>query len=132
MATFKSERAAKAAVTRATKAYEAARSARCDLQHDRDRSVTPTEAEALRIDALEAVYRVLPEGSAERADAYGAFCDAMNEVRDRPLRALQAAEDAAWEAMRALRDAARAQGFYAPCRHLEHDATRELVLMNID
>ncbi len=129
---FKSERAAKAAVTKATKAYEAARAARCDLQHDRDRAIMPTADEALRLDAMEATYRVMPQGSDERADAFNVFCDAMNEIRDRPLKAAQTAEDAAWATMRALYDGAKAQGFYTRCYPLETSGTRELIALNMD
>ena len=130
--TFRSERAAKAAVTKATKAYDAARDARITMQHDRDRAIMPTAEEALRLDALEAAYRVLPKGSDERADAFNVFCDAMNEIRDRPLKAAQAAEDAAWATMRALYDGAKAQGFYTRCYPLETNGTRELIALNMD
>lgn len=128
--TFKSERAARAAVTRLTRAYEAARDARLDAERDRLRE-EPTTAERARLDALEAQFTADPSERRE-GGAFSAWCALWDEVNDRPVAAARAAEDTAWEAMRAAREGARAQGYSTPCYPLDHNPTRELIALNID
>jgi hypothetical protein len=129
--TFKSERAAKMAVTKAAKAYEAARNHRLSVQHERG-TWDPTAEEIETLDLLEAAYKALPQDERYDSEAFKSHCNLQSVIMGRPLKIAQAAEDAAFDAMKALYDAAKAQRFYTPCRHLEYSATRELITMNMD
>ena len=129
--TFKSERAAKMAVTKAAKVYEIARDHRLSVQHERG-TWDPTAEEIETLDILEAAYKVLPDTDRYDSEAFKAHCNLQSVIMGRPLKIAQAAEDAAFDAMKALYDAAKAQRFYTPCRHCEYSATRELIAMNMD
>lgn len=129
--TFKSERAAKMAVTKAAKAYETARDNRLSVQHARG-TWDPTAEEIETLDILEAAYEALPQNERYDSEAFKAHCNLQSVIMGRPLKIAQAAEDAAFDVMKALHDAAKAQGFYTPCSHLEYSATRELIAMNMD
>jgi hypothetical protein len=128
---FKSERAAKMAVTKAAKAYETARNHRLSVQHERG-TWDPTAEETETLDALETAYKALPKEERYESEAFKSHCNLQSVIMGRPLAIAQAAEDAAFCAMKSLYDAAKAQGFYTPCRHLEYSATRELIAMNMD
>ena len=57
------------------------------------------------------------------------------EVRaeyDAAIAPFVAAEDSTWNHMKAVYDAAKAQDFYCHSHHLGYNATRELILQNID
>jgi hypothetical protein len=129
--TFKSERSAKMAVTKAAKVYETARDARLSAQHARG-TWDPTAEETEVLDNLEAAYKALPKGERYESEAFKSHCNLQSVIMNRPLNIAQAAEDVAFCAMKSLYDAAKAQGFYTPCRHLEYSATRELIAMNMD
>lgn len=128
---FKSERAAKMAVTKAAKVYETARDHRLSVQHERG-TWDPTAEEIETLDILEAAYKVLPDTDRYDSEAFKAHCNLQSVIMDRPLKIAQAAEDAAFDAMKALYDAAKTRGLYTPCRHLEYSATRELIANNMD
>jgi hypothetical protein len=128
---FKSERAAKMAVTKAAKAYETARNHRLSVQHERG-IWDPTAEEIETLDILEATYKTLPDTDRYESEAFKAHCNLQSVIMGRPLAIAQAAEDVAFDAMKILYDAAKVQGFYTPCRHLEYSATRELIAMNMD
>lgn len=131
--TFKSDRAAKMAVTKATNAYEAARDARIGAEWaQRDGgSVEPTADEAARLDVLRAAKDAArgTDGEGEAIDAFYALWDA---IRNAPVNAAKSVEDAAWDTMRATYDAAKAQGFWTRCYHLNYNPTRDLIAMNMD
>jgi hypothetical protein len=129
--TFKSERAAKMVVTKAAKAYEAARNARLSAQHARG-IWDPTAEEIETLEALEATYKALPKEDRYESEAFKSHCNLQSVIMGRPLAIAQAAEDVAFCAMKSLYDSAKTQGFYTPCRHLEYSATRELIAMNMD
>ncbi len=129
--TFKSDRAAKMAVTKATKAYETARDARLSAQHARG-SWDPTEEEIEVLNALEATYKALPKEERYESEAFKSHCHLQSVIMGRPLAIAQAAEDVAFCAMKSIYDAAKAQGFWTRCYHLEYSATRELIAMNMD
>ena len=129
--TFKSERAAKMAVTKAAKVYETARDARLSAQHSRG-AWDPTAEEIETLEALEVAYKALPKDERYESEAFKSHCNLQSVIMNRPLAIAQAAEDVAFCAMKSLYDAAKVQGFYTPCRHLEYSATRELIAMNMD
>lgn len=136
MSTFKSQRAAAIAVNRATRAYDAAHDARIAVRHwtneERDTAWAPTPEETAELLRLEAVYSAVDGPARYQLPEWAAHCDLMNAIGERPLKNAEAAEDAAWQAMKLAHDAARADGFYVSCRHLESNATRELIMQNID
>ena len=136
MSTFKSQRAAAIAVNRTARAYEAAHDARIAVRHwtneERDTAWAPTAEETSELLRLEAVYSAVDGPARYQTAEWGAHCDLMNTIGERPLKNAEAAEDAAWQAMKSVHEAALADGFYISCRHLESNATRELVMQNID
>ena len=64
--------------------------------------------------------------------AWNAHLDLWSEIRDRPEREARAVEDAAWDAMKAIYDAAKAQGIFIRSYELNYNPTRELIAANID
>lgn len=132
---FKSERAARIAFGKAERAWKAAQSARIAVQHaqrDAETSVPPTADETARLDALEAEYKAIPAPARYESAAWNAHLDLWSEIRDRPEREARAVEDARYDEMRAIYNAAKAQGFFIASYELNYNPTRDLILANVD
>ena len=132
---FKSERAARIAFGKAERAWKAAQSARIAVQHaqrDAETSVPPTADESARLEALETEYKAIPAPARYESAAWNAHLDLWSEIHDRPERDARAVEDAAWDAMKAIYDAAKAQGIFIRSYELNYNPTRELIAANID
>lgn len=134
--TFKSARAARMAYTKAEKAYNAARNAEIDIRHAdnaaRDAMFQPTADETARLAAMRAEYEAIEAPARYQSAAFTGHCDLMNEISDRPLRAAGAKTKAAWEAMKAIYEAAQKQGMWIRSYHLNYNPTRDLIAANID
>jgi endogenous inhibitor of DNA gyrase (YacG/DUF329 family) len=104
---FKSLRAAKIAYTKAENAWEAARSA-YNKFHNENR----------------------PFACVDDSDV-GEWADEARRVNVKD-KELSAAQDAAWDNMKAVYDAAHAQGFYVYSWHFGANATRDLIAANMD
>lgn len=136
--TFKSARAARMAYTKAEKAYHAARGEENRIRNEQRSADTltwaPTDEESIRLDALRAEYeRAHAEGVAYRdCAAFIAHCDLDTEIMNRPLRAAEAKRHAAWDAMKAIYDAADAQKIFIKSWHFGCNPTRDLIAANMD
>lgn len=133
---FKSERAARIAFGKAERAWKTAQSERIAVKNatneERDAAWSPTAEERVKLDALEAEYKAIEGPARYASEAWISHCDLMNAISDRPLKVAEAREDAAWDAMKAIYDAAKAQGIFIRSYELNYNPTRELIAANID
>jgi len=105
---FKSERAAKMAYTKAENAWKTAGASR--VRHTED--------------------HLRPWPCVEDSDV-GDWADEARAVIAKG-KELQSAEDGAFEAMRAIYDQAKTQGFWIDSWHFGHNPTRDLIAANMD